>query len=327
MKNKILLSIMLVVWFGMTGCAPHIHIDFMGKEDIREVQLIKSKVKEKILVIDLNGTITTQQNPGLLNRGGDLLSNIYYRLQTASRDPLVKGVILRIDSPGGDGTTSDIILHEILQFRKKTNIPVVALMMGVAASGGYYVACGCDTIIAHPTTITGSIGVIAVLPGLKGMLDKIGVEINIIKSGKMKDVGSPFKDLTQEGRTYIQDMVDQMYRKFLQVVHHNRKAFLSMAEIENLADGRVYHAQQALDLKLIDEIGYFDAALKRTLSLAKIPAANVVAYTYHPKRKTNIYANVNQQGNPLTVEIDALKHLLPTLKTGFYYLWLPLSNN
>jgi len=261
-----------------------------------------------------------------LNRGGDLLSNIYYRLQTASRDPLVKGVILRIDSPGGDGTTSDIIYHEIMQFRKKSNIPVVALLMGVAASGGYYVACGCDTIIAHPTTITGSIGVIAVLPGLKGMLEKIGVEMNIIKSGKMKDAGSPFKDLSGEERTYIQDMVDQMYRKFLHVVHDNRKDSLSLPEIENLADGRVYHAQQALDFKLIDEIGYFDAALKRVLALTKIPAANVVAYTYHPTRKTNIYANVNQQGNPLSVEIDALKHLLPTLKTGFYYLWLPLLN-
>lgn len=317
---------MLIVLLGFSGCAPHFHLDFMGKQHIREVVLVESKAKEKILVIDLSGPIATGQNSGLLQKGGDLLSNIYYRLKTAAEDPLVKGIILRIDTPGGEGTASDIIYNEILQFKKKTNIPVVALMMGVAASGGYYVACACDNIIAHPTTLTGSIGVIAILPGFKGMLEKIGITVNIIKSGKMKDAASPFKDLSQEERDYLQGMVDQMYRKFLEAVHSGRKEVLSMAEIEQIADGRVYHAQKALELKLIDEIGYFDSALKKALALAKIPAADVIAYTYFPSRKTNIYANVDQQGNPLSLEIDALQNLLPTLKTGFYYLWLPLLN-
>ena len=310
----------------LAGCAPHIHLDFMGKEGIREVVLIKSKAKEKVLVIDLSGTIATRQDTGLLNKGGDLLSNIYYRLETASRDPLVKAVILKIDTPGGEGTASDIIYNEIMRFRKKTKIPVIALMMGVAASGGYYVACGCDTIIAHPTTVTGSIGVIAILPGLKGMLEKVGVEVNIIKSGSMKDAGSPFKDLSREERTYLQEMVDQMYRNFLRVVHHSRKEFLSMDEIKKLADGRVYHAQRALELKLIDEIGYFDNAVDKALSLANISAADVIAYTYYPSRKTNVYANVSRQDNPLTVDVAGLQDLLPTLKTGFYYLWLPLHD-
>ena len=317
---KIVLIILLLV---LSSCAPQVHLDFMGKAQIQEVVLLDSKAKEKILVIDLNGVISTKRNPGLLDRGGDLLSDISYRLQKASRDALIKGVILRIDTPGGESTASDIIYNEVLQFKEKTNVPVVALMMGVAASGGYYVSCACDSIIAHPTTVTGSIGVIAILPGFKGMLEKIGVKINVIKSGKMKDAGSPFKDLSQEEKDYMQDMVDLIFHRFLQVVHRSRKNFLSMEEIEKIADGRVYHARQALELKLIDEIGYFNDALKEVLSLAKIPAAKVTAYTYHPSRKTNVYANVDSQGNPFSVEISALRGLLPTLKTGFYYLWLP----
>ncbi len=323
MKKKIIYIVALTIVLVLSGCAPHIHIDFMGKDRMQEVVLIESKAKEKILVIDLNGTIVTQQNPGILNRGGDLVSKIYYRLKKASEDHLIKGIILRLDTPGGEGTASDIIYNEVLRFKEKTGVPVVALMMGTAASGGYYIACGCDFIIAHPTTITGSIGVIAILPEVKKVLEKVGIEVNVIKSGKMKDAGSPLKDLSEEEKTYFQEMVDEMYQNFLRVVHQNRKEVLSLEEIKTLADGRVFHARKALELKLIDEIGYFDAALKKVLELASIPDADVIAYTYHPLKKTNIYANAASQGNPLSVEIKPFENLLPSLKTGFYYLWLP----
>lgn len=334
MKDKfVLLTIFIMLLaFTFTGCSPHIHLDFLGSDQIREVVLIesKSKTKEKILLIDLNGPIGIRQGPGILNREGDIVSHIYYRLKKASEDPLVRGIILRLDTPGGEGTASDIIYNEILRFKQETGIPVVALMMGVAASGGYYVACGCDFIMAHPTTVTGSIGVIAILPSYTKVLDKVGIKANVIKSGKMKDAGSPLKELTQDEREYFQDMLNTFYKHFLQVVYKNRngKTPLSMEEIEEIADGRVYLAQKALKLKLIDGIGYFDDALKKTLSLARIRDANVIAYTYHPLRKTNVYANTTAQGNPFTVEIKAFENLLPSLKTGIYYLWLPsLINN
>lgn len=323
MKRKIIPMVVFLLVMAFSGCAPHIHLDFMGKERIQEVVLIKSDAREKILVLDLKGTIATGGNRGLLDKDGDMISGIYYRLKKAAEDPLVKGVILRLDTPGGEGTASDIIYHEILRFKERTGIPVLALMMGTAASGGYYTACACDVIMAHPTTVTGSIGVIAVLPGVKKMLNKVGIDINIIKSGKMKDAGSPFKDLGEEERAYIQEMVDQFYQNFLQVVHRARKDVLSMEEIKKLADGRVFFAAKALELKLIDQIGYFDEALKKALTLAKIREADVIAYTYHPSRKTNIYALSAPRGNPLSMDIKVLDNLLPTLKTGFYYLWLP----
>lgn len=321
-KGKIIVTIISII-LAFSACSPHIHLDFLGTPHIREVVLVESKAKEKILVIDLNGPIGIDQNPGILKREGNLLSTIYYRLKKASQDPHVKGIILRLDTPGGEGTTSDIIYNEILRFKEKTGIPVLALMMGVAASGGYYVACGCDFIMAHPTTITGSIGVIAILPGFKEVLNKIGIEVNVIKSGKMKDAGGPWKDLSREERAYYQEMVDELYHGFLKVVHRSRKDRLSMEEIKKIADGRVFHAKKALDLKLIDAVGYFDDALKKILSMASIRDANVIAYTYHPAKKTNIYANEAIRDKPLSLEIKPFENLLPSLKTGIYYIWYP----
>jgi protease-4 len=321
-KGKIILLFISIILV-LSACSPHIHLDFLGTDRIREVVLVESKAKEKILVIDLNGPIGINQNPGILKREGNLLSTIYYRLKKASQDPHVKGIILRLDTPGGEGTASDIIYNEIFRFKEKTGIPVLALMMGVAASGGYYVACGCDFIMAHPTTITGSIGVIAILPEFKKVLNKIGIEVNVIKSGKMKDAGGPWKDLSQEERAYYQDMVDELYHNFLKVVHLSRKDLLSMEEIKKIADGRVFHAKKALDLKLIDAVGYFDNALQKILSLASIRDANVIAYTYHPLKKTNIYANEATRDKPLSLEIKPFENLLLSLKTGIYYIWLP----
>ncbi|HDZ27150.1 hypothetical protein LCGC14_1264390, partial [marine sediment metagenome] len=187
-KNLVLIiSISLLI----SGCALHIHLDFLGEEEVHEVLLIKSPAKEKILILDVTGLISTTLNPGLFEREGDILSRIYYRLAKASEDKRVKALILRLDTPGGEVTASDILYNEILRFKEKTSIPVVGLMMGMATSGGYYVASACDYVIAHPSTITGSIGVISIFPNLQELFTKIGIKVNVIKSGKMKDSGSP----------------------------------------------------------------------------------------------------------------------------------------
>ena len=322
MRSPIVLLIIAILFW--SACTPQIHLDFLGRQRMQEVVLMKSEKSEKIAVLDLFGTIQTENRTGMLSREGDAISQIYHRLETAAKDPLVKGIILRLDTPGGGITASDIIYHEILRFRKKNQIPVVALMMGVAASGGYYVASACDYIIAHPTTITGSIGVITILPDFNRILAKFGVDINVFKSGIMKDAGSPYRKMTSDEKAHFQSLIDAMYERFLEVIHHNRKDKLSMKEIRALADGRIYSAQKALDVKLIDKIGYFESALKEILLLAELDQATVVAYSYFPLRKTNIYARSGFEENPLKVEIKGLDHILPTLKSGFYYLWLPV---
>ena len=320
--KKYLGGMIILITF-ISACSPHFHLDFLGESKLREVVLADSARKEKILVLDLTGAIQSITQPGLLNREGDPVSAIYTRLRKASQDPLVRGVILKLDTPGGEGTASDIIYHEIKKFKEKTGIPVVALMMGVAASGGYYVAQACDTILAHPTTITGSIGVIAVMPNFNIIMSRLGIKVNVIKSGRMKDAGSPYREMTFEEKAHFQSLIDAMYKNFLNVIFENRKSKLSMEKIESLADGRVYIAREALELKLIDGIGYFDSALKRVLELAKIPGADVVAYSHYPRRTTSFYDSSVTSQEGLNLKIKALDRLIPGLKPGIYYLWLP----
>jgi len=304
------------------ACSPQFHLDFLGKSEIEEVVLVPSAAKEKILVIDVEGTISSLTGTSALAREGDVLSQVYYRLERASADPWIKGIILRLETPGGEVTASDILYHEILKFKEKTRRPVVGLMMSVAASGGYYIASACDTIVAHPSTITGSIGVISIFPSVESLFDKVGIRMNIIKSGTMKDAGSPFRSMTEDEKKSFQAIIDEYYENFLTAVLRGRKNSISPEELRPIADGRVYTARQALGLKLIDAVGYFDTALEKALSLARLGSAKVVAYTYYPKAKTNIYAAGLKQTRLLETSVDAW---LPTLRSGFYYLWLPES--
>ncbi len=319
MKKKLIVIVSLVIW--MSGCSPQVHLDFLGKDTLQEVVLIKSPAKEKILLLDVSGIISTSLNQSLFAREGDVLSKVFYRLEKASEDNTIKAVLLRLDTPGGEVTASDIIYNEILRFKEKTGVPVVGLMMGLAASGGYYVASACDFIVAHPSTITGSIGVISIFPNLEELFAKIGIKVDVIKSGEMKDSGSAFRDMTEEEKKVFQEVVDELYRKFLDVVYQKRKDAISLENLEKIADGRIYTASQALELKLIDEIGYFDTALKKALSLASLRDANVIAFTYYPTKKTNIYASTRPE--PSLLEQKSLEDMLRALKSGFYYLWLP----
>lgn len=315
------LGLALLLSFLLSGCAAHLHFDFLGKDRIEEVVLLKSRAKEKILILDVSGIIGASLRPGLLEREGDILSQVVYRLEKASEDRLVRGIILRLDTPGGEVTASDILYQEIVKFKKKTGLPVVALMMGLATSGGYYVASACDVIIAHPSTITGSIGVISIFPNLEELFSKIGVSVNVIKSGEMKDSGSAFRDLTEEEKKIFQGIIDDFYQRFLHIVYARRKGDLSMEELKKLADGRVYTASQAYELKLVDKVGYFDEALKEVLTRSSLRKAQVVAYTYYPKSKTNIYAASLKTSAFL--EEQSLEKILSSLKSGFYYLWHP----
>jgi len=311
------------IFVGLTlaaaGCA--VKFDFMGESKMQEVLLMKSTAREKVLVVDVEGMISSIEPHSVFNREGDVLSRVYSRLQMAGEDKLVRGIILRLDTPGGDVTSSDILYREVLKFKQKTGLPVVALMMGVAASGGYYVASACDAIVAHPSTITGSIGVIALFPDMEGLLSKVGVKVEVIKSGGLKDAGSPFRKLSDEEQHLFQEIIDEHYGRFLEVIHEKRKDSLSLEEIRKLADGRIYTASQALKLKLIDGVGYFDEALAKVYSLAKIESARVVAYSYYPKRQSNLYASKLE--NPPLFEQKTIADALPSLQTGFYYLWLP----
>jgi protease-4 len=309
----------------LAGCAVHLHFDLLGEDTLQEVVLEKSDARHKILLLDIEGILASGNEAGPLSRERNLLSSFTAKLERAARDPDIRAVILRLDTPGGEVTASDLLRHEILRFKKRTGLPVTALMMSLAASGGYYVACACDRIIALPTTLTGSIGVIALFPETGELLDHLGLRVNVIKSGALKDAGSLFRGMTDQEKALFQGMIDEDYGAFVDVVAANRSGRLTREEVVRLADGRVYTARQALEAKLIDDIGYFDLAMSTVLKMAGLSRAKVVAYTYYPKTRTNIYS-LFPSGRPMAYE-QIWSRLLAGLKSGFYYLWLPQASS
>ena len=319
--KRTILPLIAILAAGLAACSPRINIDFLGEDKLQEVVLVPSEAKDKVLMIDIDGTISAALETSFFGREKSVVARVFERLERAAADPAVKAVILRLDTPGGEVTASDIVYHEILRFKERTGRPVVGLMMSVAASGGYYIASACDVIVAHPSSLTGSIGVISIFPSLESLMSKVGVKVNVIKSGPSKDSGSPFREMTEEDRKLFQVIIDEYYEGFLEVVARGRKGKLPAADLRTIADGRVYTAPQALKLGLIDAIGYFDDAFGKAKDLASLKSAKLVSYTYFPKTKSNIYAS--RLGDFSPVDAKVLESMLAVLKTGFYYLWLP----
>jgi protease-4 len=229
----------------------------------------KGPARTKIAMINIEGIIHSQQ-----------AESVYKQLRAARHDRHVKGLIVRVTSPGGTISGSDQIYMEIRKYRQEVGKPVVAFMQGVAASGGYYASVACDKIMAEPTTITGSIGVISWYIVVQELLeDKLGVLPVVVKSGQKKDWPSSFRKPEAAEIEYIkEELLTPAYERFLEVVAEGRKGVLTEDEVRELADGGICNAQKALDKKLVDEIGYLDDAIELVKSLAGIEKAQVVEY-------------------------------------------------
>ncbi|MCK5244712.1 MAG: signal peptide peptidase SppA, partial [Desulfobacterales bacterium] len=244
-----------------------------------EEQVIQGKGPGKILLVDISGTISEKRKlKGIgLTEEMSMVERIKEELNKAESDQAIAGLILRINSPGGTVTASDIIYHEICEFKKRTGVKVIASFLDIAASGGYYVACAADRIIAHPTTITGSIGIIAFKFNIQGLLSKIGIEEESIKAGDKKDLMTPFRAATAEEREILQTIINNLHQRFIDVVEQGRPS-LTREEIERIADGRIFSADQALDMKLIDQIGYLDDTIHEMKQELGLKEATVIAY-------------------------------------------------
>lgn len=233
--------------------------------------------QDKVAVIDIRGIIVDAQASW---GGGDvanatLISNM---ISKAKSDPTVKAVVLRLDTPGGEVTASDVIYHKIMQLRKDTGKPVVSSMGSVAASGGVYVAVASDYIIANKLTTTGSIGVIAQAYNYTELFKKIGLKAEVYKSGKMKDLLNGARPRTQEEVEIIDEFIGEVYDEFVSIVAERRN--LDLAKIKNspMCDGRFYSGKQALKYGLIDETGYFEDAVDKAVKMANLKEYKVVQY-------------------------------------------------
>jgi protease IV len=248
--------------------------------------------KTKIAVIQINGVISDASKTSF--SGSEIEVPLTVRIKEECdlirSDPKVRALLIRIDSPGGGVSTCDIIYNEIMQLKREKKIPVVVEMVGIAASGGVYIAAAGDVIIAQPTTVTGSIGVIAQMVRFKDLLDKVGVQSDVIKSGDKKDMGSPFREMTKEERALFQDVINSMYERFLSVILTGRKK-LDEKKLRSFADGRIFTAKTALEYGLIDAIGYTDDAIAAAEKSAGISNAMLVSYSRPGKYTPNIYSS------------------------------------
>jgi len=231
--------------------------------------------KGKVAVIRLNGIIADSSQQGLLTTGGISPKQVRDYLTKAESDGGIKAVVLRIDSPGGSAAASQEIASEVRHFKEVTGKPVVISMGDVAASGGYYISAYADRIVANPSTLTGSIGVISHFIYIEGLLEKWGLELEIVKTGRHKDMG--IWPLTDEQRKIMQDITDDLYEQFVAAVAQGRG--LSAAEVRGLATGQLYTGNQALNLGLVDELGGLDTAIEVAASLAGISVPEIEEYS------------------------------------------------
>lgn len=211
--------------------------------------------KEKIAVVDVNGIITESDE-------------IVRKLKKYGKDSSIRGIIVRINSPGGGVAPSQEIYSEILRLRRDKGKRVVASFASLGASGGYYIASAADKIIANPGTITGSIGVIMPFSNMEDLLGKIGMKAGVVKSGKFKDLASPTREMTPEERDILQASVNDVHSQFIEAIAKGRG--MEAEKVRALADGRIYTGRQALEAGLVDKLGGFEDAVDLLAELASM---------------------------------------------------------
>ena len=310
-----------------TACTPPslLITPVFTQRELVETQLSRDSIFafDKIALIDVSGMIQNTRKRSLLGVGDHPVSLLVEQLDKARRDASVKAVILRINSPGGTVVASELMHDEITHFKKTSGKPVIAVMMDVAASGGYYIACACDTIVAQPSTITGSIGVIMLMMDVSGTMKMIGIKSDAVTSGVHKDTGSPFREMRPEERELFQHIVDEMYDRFVKVVAEGRDD-LDEQGVRRIADGRVYTASQALELGLIDRIATLRETIDTLKTQIKSKSVRVVAYMRPHDYRPNYYAQSPQRPvqsiNLLNISIPAS---LTPQTPQFMYLWAP----
>lgn len=294
---------------------------FGGKAEPLKEFTLQGTGNEKILVLSVDGTISTRSEKKMLRTTPSMVQQITAYLKHAEEDPDIKALLLKVNSPGGTVTASDILYHEIKGYKERTRVKVIVSMMNVAASGGYYISLPADLIMAHPTTITGSVGVIFMRPGVAGLMEKAGLAVRVNKSGERKDMGSPYRQTTDEEDAIFQKLTDDMADRFIGLVLKHRT--LTPEQQKEISTACVYLADQAKSLGLIDKVGYLDDAIREAKKLAGLGKdAKVIAYRRYKVEDDTIYnPAIQSPGGEMEMIIPALAPLSAAAEADFYYIW------
>jgi protease IV len=312
----VLISMILI-----TGCSTsRVNLFNAPPEPLKEYTL-DGTGSDKVLIISVNGTISDSPKKDLFSSSPSVVEDVVSQINKARSDKKIKAVLFKINSPGGTITASDILYHEISAYKERAGVKIAVSMMDLAASGAYYISLPADVIMAHPTTITGSVGVISLQPKVKGLMDKLGLGVDVQKFGKNKDMGSPFRESNAEEQKLLQKTVNDFGERFISLVKKHRK--LSEKSLAEVSTARVFLADEALSLGLVDKIGYISDALKETKKIAGISEdARVVVYRRMEFPEDNYYNIAETSLGKLNAPMINLE--LPealSLKAGFYYLW------
>ena len=320
MRTPYLVIAMLILMM-VTACSgPRIKLFSDTIDPLKEFTL-EGSGKDKILLIPVNGLISDMPKKGLIHTSASVVEQIVSQINKAEKDKQIKAVLFKINSPGGTITASDLLYHEISSFKERTGTKITVSMMDVATSGAYYISLPADLIMAHPTTVTGSVGVIYLQPKVGGLMDKIGLGVDVKKYGKNKDMGSPFRDSSEEEQKLMQKAVNDFGERFIRLVQKHRKP--ERQALSEISTARVFLAEEALKLGLVDKIGYLSDAVKESKMLAGISKdARVVVYRCNEFPEDNYYNTAGIASEDLNISVINIE--LPeslSLKTGFYYLW------
>lgn len=331
--------------FLLTGC---ISVDLLGGAG--ESPLVESVVRgesgPKIVLVEIDGVIGGSEIVDSLFGSApiSMVARVRETLDLARADDDVRALLIRIDSPGGTATASEQIYSEILRFREERGVPVIAQMGTTAASGGYMIAMAADTVQAHPTTVTGSIGVIFTSMNFAGLMEKVGIEDQTITAGEFKDMGSPYRRLSSGERAQLQSIVNDMHARFRSIVDRGRPG-LTTEQVDRLANGRIYSAQGALEVGLVDQLGTIEEAVVGIEKRLGTKTSRVVSYHRSRESRRNLYTRAYSgggmiqarggalsgalsggmaaafSGQPETLALRGLDRILG--RPGFHYLWWP----
>lgn len=325
----------------LASCGPATLSLSLGKRDHRLVETAvltdDNASAAKIALIEVRGLIVDAATPGILGQGLNPVDALVAELARAEQDRAVKAVVLRIDSPGGSVTASDVMYRELRRFMARTNKPVIASLATVAASGGYYLALGADEIVTEPTCITGSIGVIFPTFNFSSAMQRWGIQSRAVVSRPNKDLASPFEPMDDAHYAILQSLVDEQYARFRGLVVERRPT-LDRSRLEEATDGRIFSGAQAIELGLADSTGGIREAFDLAKARAGVQGARLVRYHAPDQQPRTPYSSASiAAGTPqppgasaaaAETEVNLLQLNLPgsshwPTQAGAYYLWMP----
>jgi protease-4 len=311
----------------LAGCSPasfNVSVG-PGSRTLRESMVLSDKGagSNKVAMIDLRGVIADQSEPGFFGAAPNPVDEFLARLRMAENDASVKALIIRVNSPGGSVTASDILYREVRRFRETTGKPVIASMGEIAASGGYYISLAADEILAEPTSLTGSIGVIIPTINFSDGLSRIGIVSRSVMSGPNKDLGNPLEPMRDAQYAVLQDVVDEFYAKFTGLVRERRPG-LDAAHFDEATDGRIVTGATAVAWGMIDREGGVREAFDLAKERAGVAGASLVKYSVSTGKNRTAYSeSAVETSRAEGTDINLVQLRLSGLQAGgnAYYLW------